>query len=71
MDLNDVDREEGEVMGLRRYSPESGSGRRSSRSVVDSSKVVLVMGKKVVKMVKIKEDEPRLVKVRNLSNLEL
>ena len=71
LDLDDVDREEGEVMGLRGYAPENGSGRRSSRSVVDNSKMVLVMGKKGVKIVKVKGDEPRLVKVRNSSNLEL
>ena len=64
LDLNDIDREEAEVMSISGYTPEAGSlGRRSGRAPVDSSKMVMVMGKKVVKMVKVKEEEPRLVKV--------
>lgn len=56
LDMNDVDREEEEGAALGGYSPaQSGRGN-------DNSRMVLVMGKKVVKMVKVKEDEPRLVK---------
>ena len=39
-------------------------GKKSGRPRVDNSKMVMVMTKKVVKMVKVKEEEPRLVKVR-------
>ncbi|KAF8426008.1 hypothetical protein EV426DRAFT_40141 [Tirmania nivea] len=64
LDLNDIHREEAEAMSTSGYTPEAGSiGRsRSGRAALDNSKMVMVMGKKGVKMVKVKEEEPRLVK---------
>lgn len=68
LDLNDISREEAEAMSTSGYTPEAGSiGRRSGRAAIDNSRMVMVMGKKVVKMVKVKEEEPRLVKVNYYS----
>lgn len=62
LDLNNINRE-AEAMSTNEYTPEAGSiGRRSGRAAVDNSKMVMVMGKKAVKMVKVKDEEPRLVK---------
>ena len=69
LDLKEISREEAEAMSTSGYTLEAGSvGRRSGRAVVDNSKMVMVMGKKGVKMVKVKEEEPRLVKVNYYPN---
>jgi len=67
LDLNDINGEEAEAMSISGYT--GNTGRKSGRAAVDNSKMVMVMGKKGVKMVKIKEEEPRLVKVNYYSVL--
>ena len=65
LDLNEIDKEEADALDGGGYGQGIGSvGRRTGRAAVDNSKMVMVMGKKGVKMVKVKEEEPRLVKVR-------
>ena len=62
LDLDDQEAGENEASG---GFPTQGSiGRRGQVVARDNSKMVMVMGKKVVKMVKVKEEEPRLVKVK-------
>lgn len=63
LDLNDLEVDE---VGTSSYASSTGSvGKKSGRPRADNSKMVMVMTKKVVKMVKVKEEEPRLVKVRD------
>lgn len=65
LDLNELDKEEADTMSMGGSVLMTESlGRRTGRAAIDNSKMVMVMGKKVVKMVKVKEEEPRLIKVR-------
>ncbi|KAI5810256.1 hypothetical protein DFH27DRAFT_538765 [Peziza echinospora] len=60
LDLDDQETGDNEASGG--FPPQGSIGRRGQVVARDNSKMVMVMGKKVVKMVKVKEEEPRLVK---------
>ncbi|KAF8477075.1 hypothetical protein BDZ91DRAFT_787678 [Kalaharituber pfeilii] len=62
LDQNELDREEEEAATQSGYSQTGSIGRISGTLATDSSKLVMIMGKKDVRMVRVKEEGLRAVK---------